>query len=57
MGGVLGGVSALPACSGTGAGAVTGPIRAFQTLASVTPVTGRPLAFWYALTRDSVIRP
>ena len=31
-------------------------MRAFQTLASVTPVTVRPLDFWYSLTRASVAR-
>ena len=41
-------------------GAVTGVVgamSAFHTLASVTPVTGRPLAFWYSFTRASVSRP
>ena len=32
-------------------------MSAFHTLASVTPVTGRPLDFWYSLTRASVSRP
>ena len=40
-----------------GAGAVTAPIRAYQTLRSTTPVTVRPLAFWYSLTRVSVAGP
>ncbi len=40
-----------------GAAAVTAPMRAFQTLLSVTPVTVRPLDFWYALTRASVAGP
>ena len=43
--------------AGAGAGAVVCAISAFQTLASVTPVTVRPLAFWYSLTRASVSRP
>ena len=40
-------------------GAVTGAgaMSAFHTFASVTPVTGRPLAFWYSLTRASVSLP
>ena len=40
-----------------GGGGVVDAISAFQTLASVTPVTVRPLDFWYALTRASVSRP
>ena len=42
---------------GAGAAGVVDAISAFQTLASVTPVTGRPLDFWYSLTRASVSRP
>ena len=50
------GAGAVGAGAGV-AGAVTAPIRAAQTLLSTTPVTVRPLAFWYSLTRASVAGP
>src|SRR6478735_3666338 len=51
-------VAKVVAGPGAGAGAgVVDAISAFQTLASVTPVTGRPFDFWYSLTRPSVSRP